>query len=114
MKSIIFITILLLFCNSAIADYVDGKINHLRTHTDKHWQTLARQVLTFSVTLNSDSDKMIAPCTEFFISNNDKQAMSMLLSAKVTSGELRIHYSPTMISPWGQAHVCGVVAIDFI
>lgn len=51
-------------------------------------------------------------CIWTWISASDKGAAATALAAKLSGVPVTIWYDSTIVSPWGEADICGMVSID--
>jgi hypothetical protein len=51
-------------------------------------------------------------CIWTWISAADKGAAATALAAKLSGASVTIWYDNTIVSPWGETDVCGIVSID--
>ncbi len=51
-------------------------------------------------------------CNWAWISPTDKGTAATALAAKLSGGSVTVWYDSTIVSPWGEADICGITEID--
>jgi len=83
-------------------------IRTLRTHTNLHWNSGARNVVVVKVAGLEDG------CTEgvFFPEDGNDATLSLVLAARVSNQDIRLAYEPNTRAPWGDTKYCALTYFD--
>ena len=101
----IIIFVFLIFSSVVFAEEVTGKIEITYTST-----LLASPDARGYTELKIAEQTLAYPCGWLFIHPDDKNTLSVLLSAQSREKIITIHYSPSLSSPWS-ANSCGIVTV---
>ena len=110
MRYTIFIGLLIIFSNGAFAETrsLSGQVGLIRLATESHSTVDARSGSVFLI----EGDSLVAPCTWLLIKPEDKNALSLLLTAKAMKANVKVFYNLGGSTSWGGASMCEVTNID--
>jgi hypothetical protein len=87
---------------AAVEVSIVGVPKDIQVHSLNHPTTGVRGYSTFSITGTP------TPCVSFWITDADKNTLSLLLTAKTTSKPVTVYYQNDAGAPWGNAAICRV------
>ena len=106
MKYILALVLFMLSFNSLAANPVVGKIRILHTNTSSSSNPQAVEYTEIQLTGVSFE----APCSWLHLKPEDKQALSVLLTAQAQDRDVKVYYRPDVPAPWG-AGSCAIGAV---
>jgi len=109
LKNTVITGLLLLSLNVLAENPITGKIKILHTNSVSSTNALARGYSELQL-LNKSFD---APCGWLFIKPEDRNVLSLLLSAQAQNREVKVYYSPSISAPWAQGS-CALTGVQII
>jgi len=97
----------LLFSTVAGAASTSAAILTIRPNSANHPYPSAR-----GVTMIKISEPLEGGCAYVYIEASDKASLAVALAAKTAQAPTVIWYEPTIGSPWGDAAICALTAIQ--
>lgn len=99
-----------LSCTNAAAAQlpVAGTITQMTVHSANNPEPTARGTMVLKLSTAAASG-----CVWLFIKSDDKNTLSVALSAKLADQAVTIYYENTLHPAWGDPTSCAVTAIEF-